>query len=138
MQLNKKKSLASKTLGVGVSKVILNKERLSEIKEAITKQDIRDLHADGAITIKATPGKRKVVKRKNRRRAGSIKKTVSNRKQIYAAMVRKLRAYITNMKSKGTITNELYRTLRKEIRSSDFRSKNHLKERIAQETEEEK
>ena len=52
MNLKKKKILAAKTLGVGRNRIRLLKSRLDEIKEAITKQDIRDLKNDGAILIK--------------------------------------------------------------------------------------
>ena len=51
MNLAKKKSLAARVFGVGKSRVVFAKSRLNEIKEAITKQDIRDLKKDGAITI---------------------------------------------------------------------------------------
>ena len=52
MNLRKKKALAARTFGVGVSRVEFMEPRLEEIKEAITKQDIRDLVKDGAIKIK--------------------------------------------------------------------------------------
>ena len=72
MQLNKKKELAARTLNIGINKIIFNKERLNEIKEAITKQDIRDLVEEKAITIREVRGRRKNTKRKSRRREGSI------------------------------------------------------------------
>ena len=78
MQLNKKKELAARTLKVGKGRIVFNKERLSDIKEAITKQDIRELLRDKAIIITAIQGRRKIVKRKTRRRAGSIKKKVKS------------------------------------------------------------
>ena len=40
LNLNKKKELASKVLKVGKNRILFNTEGLSEIKEAITKQDI--------------------------------------------------------------------------------------------------
>ena len=74
MNLEKKKMLAARTLGVGKARIIFNVARINEIKEAITKQDIRDLAADKAILIREIKGTKKKVKRKTRRRAGSIKK----------------------------------------------------------------
>jgi len=41
MKLDKKKNLAKRVLNVGKERIIFVKERLSEIKEAITKQDIK-------------------------------------------------------------------------------------------------
>ena len=132
MKLERKKMLAAKTLEVGKGRISFNKERLSEIKEAITKQDIRDLHKSGAITIKEISGKRKKVKRKTRRRGGSIRKKVNTRKQDYVKLTRKLRYYISELKKQKKISIEKYKELRKEIRTSAFRSKAHLKERISQ------
>lgn len=133
MKLENKKILAAKALKVGVGRVVFNKERLNEIKEAITKQDMLDLKKDGAISVSEIKGRKKIVKRKTRRRAGSIKMKVNTRKQDYVKLTRKLRAYILELKKHGTITDEKYRELRKEIRTKAFRSKAHLKERISSE-----
>ena len=51
MKLEKKKSLVVRTLGVGKARIVFNTQRLSEINEAITKQDIKDLHKSVAIII---------------------------------------------------------------------------------------
>ena len=130
MNLSKKKDLAVKTLGIGRKRITFNKERLDEIKEAITKQDIRDLVKEKAISLREIKGKRKIVKRKSRRRAGSIKQKVNTRKKDYMAITRKLRAFIQELKKHETITLEQYKTLRKEIRSKNFKSKAALKERL--------
>lgn len=130
MQLNKKKELAARSLKVGKDRIIFNKERLDEIKEAITKQDIRDLFKDKAIIIKEIKGRRKFVKRKTRRRGGSIKKKVNKRKKEYMIITRKLRAYLSGLKKKGILTREDYWQLRKEIRTREFRSLANMKEKI--------
>ena len=130
MKLENKKALAAKTLGVGKGRIIFNRERLSEIKEAITKQDFRDLNKDGAIAVKAIKGRKKIVKRKTRRRVGSVKKKVNTRKRDYMILTRKLRAYIKELLKHSQITAERYRGLRKEIRAKAFKSKSNLKERL--------
>ncbi|MDP4039632.1 MAG: 50S ribosomal protein L19e [Candidatus Pacearchaeota archaeon] len=129
MKLDKKKDLAVRTLNVGRARILFNTSRLDEIKEAITKQDIRDLLKSKAIMIKEITGKRKQTKNK-RRRAGSIKKKVNTRKRDYMIITRKLRAYIFELKKHGTINPEEYWKLRKEIRARQFKSKAHMKERI--------
>ena len=128
MKLDKKKQLAVKTLKVGKSRIIFNLTRLDEIKDAITKQDIRDLKQSGAIIIKEIKGTKKNVKRKTRRRAGSIKKKVKKKKKNYMALTRKLRSFIFELKKHETISLEKYKDLRKKIRAKTFRSKAHLKE----------
>ena len=45
MKLDKKKTIAARVLNVGKDRVWFNPERLQEIKEAITRQDIKDLIA---------------------------------------------------------------------------------------------
>jgi len=68
MNLGKKKELAKRTLKVGKG----------EIKEAITKQDIRDLKREGAIVIKNIKGRRK-VKKKKKKGVGNIRKKIKTR-----------------------------------------------------------
>jgi len=129
MQLNKKKELAARTLGVGKARIMFNASRLNEVKDAITKQDIRDLVSAGAIVIQDVHGRRRNMPGK-RRRAGSIKRKVGNRKGDYIILTRKLRFYAAMLKKQGSITGEEYLKLRKEIKSKNFRSKSHMKERV--------
>ena len=131
MNLLVKKKLASRTLNVGSNRIKFNKERLSDIKDAITKQDIRDLLADKAIIIKEKKGTKKIVKRKTRRRQGSKKKNVLNKKRKYMTITRKLRAYLAKMKRTGQLKREEIEKLRKEIRASSFSSLAQLKQRIS-------
>lgn len=130
MKLENKKALIARTLNVGKSRVVLNLSRLTELKEAITKQDVKDLLSDGAITVKEVKGRKKVVKRKTRRRLGSIKQKVNKRKQTYVKLTRKLRTHLKILKDQEKISKDSVRDLRKQIRASEFRSLAHLKERI--------
>ena len=131
MQLNKKKELAARTLGVGKGRIIFNRERIDEIKEAITRQDIKDLVRGKAINIAEKTGTRTKVKRKTRRRMGGVRKKVNKRKREYITITRKLREFIRRLKEKKAINPEQYRKLRKEIKSRSLKSKAHLKERIS-------
>ena len=128
MNLSKKKELAKKTLGIGKRRILFDNQKLTEIKEAITKQDIKDLQAEGIITIKPITGRRTVTKRKTRRGPGKIKKTINKRKQIYVKMTRKLREYVKELRRRGEIQRDLSLEIRKKIRMRTFKSKAHLKE----------
>jgi len=130
MNLLKKKQLAVRTLGVGKERIVFVRSRLSEIKEAITKQDIRDLQKDGAILIKEIKGRRKVKKRSRTRGPGKIRKKINKRKQEYVIMTRKLRNYLKTLLGNGEISKKDVMELRKKIRNRDFRSKAHLKEHL--------
>ncbi|MFA5173788.1 MAG: 50S ribosomal protein L19e [Candidatus Pacearchaeota archaeon] len=128
MKLDKKKELASRVLKAGKHRIQFNINHLAEIKEAITKQDIRDLHSEGIIVVKPIKGRKKIVKRKTRRGPGKIRKTIKKRKQNYVKLTRKLRAYVLALKNTGKITREQYIDARKKIKMKAFRSKAHLKE----------
>lgn len=130
MQLTKKKALAAKVLNVGVNRIVFVESHLSEIKEAITRQDILGLHKSGTIRIKEIKGRKKIVRRKHRRRTGKIKKKVNNRKQEYVIITRKLRKFANYLLKTAAIDIEKYRGIRKMIRARRFRSKRHLKESI--------
>ena len=130
MKLENKKFLVSKALGVGKARIVFNNQRLAEIKEAITKQDIRDLYASKAILVKEIKGRLAVVKRKTRRRAGSIRKKAVDKKRIYIIITRKLRAYLAELKKKDKIKLETYYQLRREIKMHLFKSKLQFKDRM--------
>ena len=50
-KLDKRKAMASQVLGVGKKRIKFDTSSLGQIKEAITKQDIKDLHKEGIIQI---------------------------------------------------------------------------------------
>lgn len=127
MNLAKKKILASKVLKVGKNRVVFSSNALSDIKEAITKQDIKILYDQGIIKIKPIKGRKKIIRRL-RRGPGKIKKKVNKRKQIYVKLTRKLRAYVKYLRDNKAISRDIYLDLRKKIRGRYFKSKANLKE----------
>lgn len=128
MNLAKKKQLAARALKVGKGRIVLDEDRLDEIKDAITKQDINELYKSGAIKIREKKGRRKIEKRKRKRGAGKIKKKLKRRKQKYVRITRKLRGHVKELKKQGIINREIYYDLRKKIKARTFASKNQLKE----------
>jgi|SRR3989344_8713063 len=130
MNLQKKKQLAIKTLKAGKERIVFLESRRDEIKEAITKQDIRDLVSDGAIIIKQIKGRKKNQKRKHKKGVGKVKKNVNKRKQEYVIITRKLRNYAKEIGNRGRISKENLKEIRKKIRNKAFKSKAHLKSYI--------
>lgn len=130
MNLGKKKELASRTLGIGKERIAFIASRLGDIKEAITKQDIRDLKDEGAIVVKEIKGRKKKIVKKKKRGPGKIKKKVKKKKEEYMAMVRKLRKYTTEMKKQGKVSREDVMDIRKKIRNRYFKSKANLRDYI--------
>jgi len=131
MNLAKKKILAAKVLNVGKERIVLNSQRLSDIKEAITKQDIRDLYSQGAISIKEVKGRKKLEKRNRPKREGSIRKHVKKDKLAYIFLARKQRAYLASLRKSDKLTRERYIELRKKIKARFFKNKNQLREALA-------
>ena len=132
MNLSKKKLLAARTFKVGKKRIVFVKARAEEIKEAITKQDIRDLHREGAILIKDIQGRKKKMKKKVRKSTGNIRKKVKKRKRDYVLLTRKLRGYISELNSQGKLSKEEANEIRKKVKNKQFRSKSNLKEYIGE------
>jgi large subunit ribosomal protein L19e len=129
MNLESKKKLAAKALNVGTGRIKFDESRLDEIKEAITKQDIRDLHAEGAIKLREIHGRKtKEKKKQTRRKAGKRRMKVKGGKQEYVILTRKLRRYINELREQEKIDEDKYTSLRKRIKMKHFKSKRHLKE----------
>ena len=129
MNLKKKKLLAARTFGVGESRIKFLTPRLDEIKEALTKQDIRDLNKDGAIIILPVKGRKISTKKKKKRSAGNIRKKVNKRKQEYVKLTRKLRKHLVEIENK--LTSKEKGDLRKKIKNKSFDSKSDFKAYIA-------
>ncbi len=130
MNLGKKKNLAARTLGIGKERIIFVKSRLDEIKEAITKQDIRELYQDKAIIIKDIRGRKKRIKKKRKRSTGNIRKKAYKRKKEYVIMTRKLRGFVSELKKQKKLPAEEIKDIRKKIRNKFFKSKAGLREYI--------
>ena len=128
MNLRNKKELVARVLGVGVNKIIFDSSRLDEIKESLTRQDMKDLLKSRAITIKEARGKRKIVKRTTRRGEGKRRKIIKKRKREYMILVRKLRKTLKNLRKAGTITKDKYKELRKKVKAKTFKSRAYLME----------
>jgi len=127
MDLSKKRKLAKRTLNVGEDRIVFLESRLEEIKDAITKQDIRDLLKIGAIVIKERKGRKKVQKKRSRS-TGNIRRKAKKKKREYIILTRKLRRYLRGPEIGGKLLKEQVVDIRKKIRNRGFRSLAHLKE----------
>jgi len=138
MKLNLQKKLAAQILKCGKKKVSLDTNRLEDIKEAITKTDIRSLISEGAIKRKkgnalsrVRARKIAVQKRKGRRKGAGKrkgKKTARlSKKNSWIGRIRTQRNFLKELKEKGAITSLVYRLLYLKSKGGFFRSKRHIK-----------
>jgi len=136
--MNLQKRLASQLLKCSPQRVIFDESKLTEIKEAITKFDIRGLINRKIIKKRPVQGisqvrarKIKIQKKRERRKsAGSRKGRFSaraNPKFIWMNTARSQRSFLKKLKSKGLISTEHFRTLYSKSKGGFFRSVQHLK-----------
>jgi large subunit ribosomal protein L19e len=138
MELKVQKKLAASVLKCSKSRIRFDSSRLDEIKEAITKADIKALIEDNAISRKPVSNtsrfrarKKLVQKRKGRQRGiGSRKGKKTARlpkKKEWMGQVRKQREFLKYLRDKGIIEKMVYRDLYLKSKGGFFRSKRHLK-----------
>ena len=136
--LDVQRRLAAQILKCGVNRVRFDPERLSDIKDAITKSDVRALIGEDAIFRKRllnTSGfwsrKIKAQKIKSKQKgAGSRKgkKTARlNPKTAWMNKIRLQRDFIKSMRDKKSIDTTSYHELYMKSKGGFFRSIRHLK-----------
>jgi len=138
MKMNVQKRLAAEVLGCSTKRVWFNPERLADIKEAITKIDIKGLIKDHAIEKKPVKSVSRVRARiRQKQKRGGRRKGYGRRKgkqgarqaekSVWINQVRAQRELLKKMKEKGLITKPVYRSLYNRSKGGFFRSKKHLK-----------
>ena len=138
MRLQSQKRLAAKILKVGLDKIWIDPEKLTEVKEAITKEDIRSLIKEKIIRKKPVVGlsrgrarKKTLQKQKGRRKGKGSKKGKATarlpRKKSWMNKIRAQRKLVKSLKEKEKISSKNYLMLRKKMKGGFFRSKRHLK-----------
>ena len=138
MNLKNKKRIASQILKAGTKRVWFNPDKLSEIKEAITKEDIRNLIREGSIRVKQKKGvsrfrvrKTLVQKRKGRKQGPGTRKGKAtarlNQKTQWIAKVRSQRALLKRLRYSNLVNNEVFRSLYAKVKGGFFRSAKHIK-----------
>ncbi|MBW3004728.1 50S ribosomal protein L19e [Candidatus Woesearchaeota archaeon] len=136
--LKLQKRLAAEMMKCSPNRVHFNPERTSDVKEAITKADIRGMIKQGVITEKKIKGisrvrarKIKVQKRKGRQRgSGSRKGKFTARakpKTVWMNAVRAQRKFLKELKDKDLLTPGSFWDLYRKSKGGFFRSVRHIK-----------
>lgn len=138
MRLKLQKRLAGQVLKTSKKNVRIDPTSAADVKEAITKADIRGLISKGAIIAKPiksiSKGRTRKAKRqkaKGRRRGlGSRKGKFNARlrgKTTWMNKIRTQRELLKELKTKEIITNKSFRDLYVKAKGGFFRSKRHIK-----------
>lgn len=138
MNLKLQKRIAADVLKVSYKRVWFDQTRLEEIKEAITKEDIRSLVATGVVREKPAKSNSRVRARKTatqkrkglRRGQGSRKGRATARlpsKQVWMAKVRVQRKFVRELLDQKVIAKPTYNDFYRKVKGNFFRSRRHIK-----------
>ena len=138
MKLTVQKRLAASILGCSPSRVKFAPDRLADIKEAITKADIRSLINDGVIIKEQAKGisrarankrasqRAKGLQRGPGKRKGKVTALVP-RKEAWMVKIRVKRDFIKELREKEIVDAAGYKNLYRKAKGGFFRSKRHIK-----------
>lgn len=132
------KKLAGKISKRSSKRVKINPERIADVKEAITRADIKSLIKDKIITLVkkkgVSRGRAKITqaqKSKGRKKGqGSRKGTHNARldsKTVWINKIRLQRKFLQELKENNKLTPEIYKDLYRKSKGGFFRSKRHIK-----------
>ncbi len=139
MNTSVQRRIAAKILKCGANRVWIDPQKLKDVSEAITRDDVRKLIKSGAVIKSAeeAPSRREIriraiKKRKGRRsghgsRKGTFESRTGNTKKLrWIKTIRPQRRMISEFKASGAINNETYKALYKLSKGGVFRSLKHL------------
>jgi large subunit ribosomal protein L19e len=138
MRLTLQRRLAAQIFTCSPKRVWFDDEKINEIKEAITKEDIKDLIREGAIRAKPIKSisrgrARKIHTQKTggkRKGHGSRKGRAGARlprKESWMLKIRVQRKFLQELKAHESVTIEDYHDLYKKSKGGFFRSTRHMK-----------
>jgi large subunit ribosomal protein L19e len=140
VNIRKKRELIARILGVGVNRVRFEPDKLDDVADSITRENMRTLINNGTIwTIKpkgtstARAKAKLAVRRKRGTSTGSKKGKKSARtgkKQVYVAKIRAMRYHLKVLKDRNDITRGIYWTLYRKVNGGQVRSLAHLRELV--------
>ena len=137
MNLKVQKKIAGRIMKISPKKVKIDFSRAEDLKEAITKKDIRGLIKEKAITRKkgrekSRSGPRKIKKQKskgNRKNAGSKKGKVTARmskKDRWIVKIRAQRKFLKELRDNKKIDHKVYGEIYRKTKGGFFRSRRHI------------
>jgi large subunit ribosomal protein L19e len=132
------KRIVAAILKCGVNRVWFDPSRLSDIENAISREDLRGLITDGAIKARQKKGvsrgraRARIAQRAygHRKGAGKRKGAAGARNPSKTAWVQKIRAIrkaLVELREAGTIDRHMYRILYRRAAGGQYRSVAHMK-----------
>ena len=139
--LASQRRIAAAILKCGENRVWFDPEQITEIANAVSREDIRNLIGDGVITAHQKKGvsrgraRIRIAKRAyghckghGRRRGAQGARTPS--KRVWIQKIRAQRTTLREMRDNGTIDRSVYRKFYRRAAGGQFRNVSHLKQNI--------
>lgn len=116
---------------VGQSRIAMDPDHLEDIKNAITRSDIRKMVSHGYIKVKPSKIKKPELYPKRKKRGIGKRKGTRGakitKKEGWMNTIRPLRNMLRELRDKGMIDKSMYRKTYPLIKGGMFRSRSHLK-----------
>jgi large subunit ribosomal protein L19e len=142
VNLKGKRELVARILGIGANRVRFEPDKLDDIADSITREDLRSLVRRGTIwttRVKGTSRGRARTKQAIRKKSGlgpgskKGKKTARmGKKSAYVRKIRSMRHHLKVLKDRNEINRQTYWSIYKKINGSQVRSVSHLREIVKQ------
>ena len=142
VNLRKKRELIARVLDVGSNRIRFEPDKLDDISDAITREDMRSLIKNGTIwtiKVKGISRSRAEKKLKTRRKHGTAagskkgKKTArAGKKEVYVKKTKAMRRHLKILKARNDINRETFWALYKRIKGGNVRSLSHLRDLVKQ------
>lgn len=137
MNLRPQRRMAADVLDVGSDRVWIDPDRVHDVEEAITKQDIRNLVESGVIQKKPKKGssrgraRKKLSQKKKGRQKGHGRRKGGqggrkSSKDEWMEKIRSLRKELRRMRDEEEIPRSDYRRLYNMAKGGFFRNKKHM------------
>ena len=135
------KRIVASILKCGVNRVWFDPERLSDIENAISREDLRGLVSDGAIKARQKKGVSRGRAREHAakrsyghckgpgRRKGAAGARIAG-KRGWIQKIRAIRKALIALRDAGTIDRHIYRVLYRKAAGGQFRSVAHMKAQL--------
>jgi large subunit ribosomal protein L19e len=140
VNIKKKRELVARILGVGANRIRFEPDRLEDVSDSITRENIRSLVDGGAIwtvqrkgTSRGRSVNKKSVWKVHGKGQGSKKGKRTARvgkKEVYVIKVRSMRYHLRVLKERKDITNDIFWDLYKKVNGGQVRSLAHLRDLV--------
>ena len=128
MTVKTMRRIAAQMMGVGEGSIRFDPEKVKEAEKSLTREDVRNLIKNKAITKRPAKGRRK-ARKKVRRGSGSRKggwKARTGDKEVWMAKVRAQRSLLSQMVADSALDPKHKRVIYNRIKAGLFKSKRAL------------